>query len=93
MKQPTNLKKAIQSLDSLPAMPVIAQKILTLSLDTDAGELQLLKLIEKDPQISARIIGLANTPLFGASKRVASIQDASMLLGPHGSNRSRSVSR
>jgi putative nucleotidyltransferase with HDIG domain len=81
MKQPINLKKAIQSLDSLPAMPVIAQKILTLSLDTDAGELQLLKLIEKDPQISARIIGLANTPLFGASKRVSSIQDASMLLG------------
>jgi putative nucleotidyltransferase with HDIG domain len=40
-----------------------------------------LKLIEKDPQISARIIGLSNTPLFGASKQVTSIQDASMLLG------------
>jgi putative nucleotidyltransferase with HDIG domain len=81
MSQPIDLKKAIQNLDSLPAMPVIAQKILTLSLDTDAGELQLLKLIEKDPQISARIIGLSNTPLFGASKQVSSIQDASMLLG------------
>ncbi|MFA6120071.1 MAG: HDOD domain-containing protein [Sideroxydans sp.] len=81
MKQPVDLRAAIQSLDSLPAMPVIAQKILSLSLDTDAGELQLLKLIEKDPQISARIIGLANTPLFSATKKVTSIQDASMLLG------------
>jgi putative nucleotidyltransferase with HDIG domain len=81
MSQPIDLKKAIQNLDSLPAMPVIAQKILTLSLDTDAGELQLLKLIEKDPQISARIIGLSNTPLFGASKQVASVPDAAMLLG------------
>lgn len=79
--QPIDLKKAIQNLDSLPAMPVIAQKILSLSLDTDAGELQLLRLIEKDPQISARVIGLANSPLFGASKRVNSIQDAAMLLG------------
>ncbi|MEK7811543.1 MAG: HDOD domain-containing protein [Pseudomonadota bacterium] len=76
-----NLKQSIKELDSLPAMPVVAQKILTLSLDTDEGEAQLLRLIEKDPQISARIIGLANTPLFGASKRVTSIQDAAMLLG------------
>lgn len=44
MSHPTDIKKAIQILDSLPAMPVIAQKILTLSLDIDAGELQLLKL-------------------------------------------------
>jgi HD-like signal output (HDOD) protein len=76
-----NLKEAIKNLDSLPAMPVVAQKILSLSLDTDEGEAQLLKLIEKDPQLAARIIGLANTPLFGASKRVTSIQDAAMLLG------------
>ena len=80
-QQPVDLKLAIQNLDTLPAMPVVAQKILTLSLDTEEGEKQLLSLIGKDPQISARIIGLANTPLFGASKRVNSIQDAAMLLG------------
>lgn len=78
---PVDLKLAIRNLDSLPAMPVVAQKILTLSLDTPEGETQLLSLIGKDPQISARLIGLANTPLFGASKQVSSIQDASMLLG------------
>jgi len=76
-----NLKEAIRKLDSLPAMPVIAQKILALPLDTDEGESQLLKLIERDPQISARIIGLANTPVFGASTKVTSITDAAMLLG------------
>lgn len=81
MNHPNDLKKAIRNLDSLPSMPAIAQKILTLPLDTEEGEAQLLKLIEKDPQISARIIGLANTPLFGASKRVSSIHDAAMLLG------------
>ncbi|MDH2916018.1 MAG: HDOD domain-containing protein [Gallionella sp.] len=80
-RQHVDLKKTIQNLDSLPAMPVVAQKILTLSLDTDEGEKKLLQLIGKDPLISARIIGLANTPLFGASKRVSSVQDASMLLG------------
>jgi len=76
-----NLKEAIRNLDTLPAMPVIAQKILALDLESDEGERAMLKLIEKDPQIAAKIIGLANTPLFGASKRVSSVSDAAMLLG------------
>ncbi|RFC35765.1 MAG: HDOD domain-containing protein [Candidatus Nitrotoga sp. LAW] len=78
---PANLKDAIRHLDTLPAMPVIVQKILALDLESDEGERAMLKLIEKDPQIAAKIIGLANTPLFGASRRVSSVADASMLLG------------
>lgn len=81
MNQPVDLKSAINRLDALPAMPGVVQKILALPLDTEAGETELLKLISKDPQISARIIGLANTPMFGASRKVASVSDASMLLG------------
>jgi putative nucleotidyltransferase with HDIG domain len=79
--QPVNLKEAIRNLDSLPAMPVVAQKILSLPLDTYEGEVRLLKLIEQDPQISARVIGLANSPLYGIAKSVTSISDAAMILG------------
>jgi putative nucleotidyltransferase with HDIG domain len=79
--QTVNLKEAIRNLEMLPAMPVIAQKILALNLDSNDGEKTMLKLIEQDPLISAKIIGLANTPLFGASKRVSSVSDAAMLLG------------
>jgi putative nucleotidyltransferase with HDIG domain len=78
---PVNLKQAIRNLEMLPAMPIIAQKILALNLNSDEGERSMLKLIEQDPLISAKIIGLANTPLFGASKRVSSVSDAAMLLG------------
>lgn len=78
---PVNLKQAIRNLDMLPAMPIIAQKVLALDLETDEGERDMLKLIDKDPQIAAKIIGLANTPLFGASKKVSSVTDAAMLLG------------
>lgn len=78
---PASMKDAINRLDALPAMPSVVQKILALPLDTEAGETELLKLIGKDPQISARIIGLANTPMFGASRKVASVTDAAMLLG------------
>ena len=76
-----DLKINIAKLDTLPAMPAIAQKLLTLELDTDEGEAQLLKLIGQDPLISAKIIGLSNSAMFGASRKVTSIPDAAMLLG------------
>jgi len=75
------LKLALTHLDSLPAMPVIAQKLLALPLDTDEGETQLLNLIGQDPQISAKIISLANSPVMGVTRKIGAVSDAAMLLG------------
>lgn len=75
------LRLALRDLDSLPPMPEIAQKLLALPLATAAGEAQLLHLIEQDPQLSARIIGLANAPALGVGRKIHSIRDAALLLG------------
>lgn len=77
----SGLRQAINKLDALPAMPVIAQKLLALKLDTEEGERMLLMLIEEDPQISAKIIGLANSAMVGASHHIATVRDAALLLG------------
>ncbi|MBI5007463.1 MAG: HDOD domain-containing protein [Nitrosomonadales bacterium] len=79
--QHVNLKAAVRNLNSLPAMPVIAQKLLALKLDSEEGERQMMMLISQDPTISAKIIGLANSPLLGATRKIAAIKDAAMLLG------------
>ena len=78
---PINLREAIKQLDSLPALPFIAQKLLTLQTDTDEGQRQLLSLIGQDPQILARIIGLANSPSLGTSRKISSISEAAIVLG------------
>jgi len=75
------LKQSLANLDSLPAMPATAQKLLALPLDTDEGETQMLKLIGQDPQISAKIISLANSPIMGVSRKLNTVSDAAMLLG------------
>lgn len=76
-----NLREAIKSLDSLPAMPLIAQKLLSLKTESDEGQRQMLSLIEQDPQILAKIIGLANSPMLGASRKISSISEAAIILG------------
>ena len=76
-----DFNQAINKLDSLPPMPVIAQKLLALELNTDEGEASLLTLIGLDPLISAKIIGLANTSMYGANNKVTTINNAVMRLG------------
>lgn len=78
---PVNLREAIKNLDSLPALPLIAQKLLALKIDTDEGQRQMLALIEQDPQILAKVIGLANSPALGTSRKISSISEAAILLG------------
>lgn len=76
-----NLHHALQRLHALPAIPRVAREIMSLRLMSYQDEQALLKLIEKDPSISARIVGLANSPLFGSSRRIVSVSDAAALLG------------
>lgn len=76
-----DLRKAVKNLDSLPAMPVIAQKLLALEMNTEEGEREMLRLIGQEPQISAKIIGLSNSAMFGSSQKASSIREATIRLG------------
>ncbi len=75
------LRKRIRKTDSLPTISSVAQQLLSLPLDTEAGERELLNLVESDPFIAARIIGMANSPLFVHGKQICKVSDAVMVLG------------
>ncbi len=76
-----DITQAINRLDALPAMPVIAQKLLALQMGSEVSEKMLLMLIEQDPQISAKIIGMANSAMVAPTRQVVSVRGAAMLLG------------
>jgi HD-like signal output (HDOD) protein len=76
-----DIRQAINNLDALPAMPVTAQRLLALKLDTEEGVQMLLVLIEQDQSISAKILGLANSAMIGASRQIKTVREAAMLLG------------
>lgn len=81
MSPPESLRDAVSHLNSLPSIPKIAQEILSLKLITDEGERTLLKLIERDPLLSAKVIGMSNAPLFGATREIMTVRDAATVLG------------
>jgi putative nucleotidyltransferase with HDIG domain len=79
--QNIDLRQAVKNIDALPAMPVIAQKLLALQINADENEREMLMLIEQDPQISAKIIGLSNSAKRGAARKIMSVKEAAILLG------------
>ncbi len=75
------LKAALDNLHTLPAMPLIAQKLLALPLNTDAGIAQMLALIKQDANLSGKIVGLANSPVLAFGRKVRHVDEAALLLG------------
>ena len=75
------LSQALKRLNSLPPIPRIAREILSLRINTDEGEQALLALIEQDPPLLSRVIGLANCPLFGLGRKIVRLRDAAAVLG------------
>lgn len=75
------LKNLAINTNSLPPISSVGQRILSIDLDSDKGENELLGLIESDPLIVARIVGIANSPLFGVGKKICSAREAVIRLG------------
>ncbi len=67
---------AVHSLQDLPSISPMANKLLTLIGDDEVTINQLADIIRQDASLGARIIGLANSAYFGQSEPITSIEDA-----------------
>lgn len=81
MKFRNKLLQKLDHLEALPSIPSIAQEILSLNTHTDEGVRTLLDLVNSDPLILAKIIGMANSPLFGSGRKIVNLNDSVPLLG------------
>lgn len=71
-----------ESIASLPPLPETAQKILTCFGDEFIDAHKVTAVVEGDPGICARLLGLANSAYFGLAEPVSSIGEAiSRVLG------------
>lgn len=77
----TTIRKKLESLTQLPTIPFVISEILNAVDNTDLSAARLAELIERDQALTARVLRVANSPLYGFSRRIATIDLAVVVLG------------
>ena len=67
--------------ENLPSLPAVALEVLRISQDEDASLDDMARCLSRDPALAAKLLRLANSPLFSTTKAVTTVQRATMLLG------------
>ncbi|HHN65995.1 MAG TPA: HDOD domain-containing protein [Nitrospirae bacterium] len=71
----------IKKLKALPTLPVILKRLYDVLQDEDSTFCDIAEIIKYDQAITERILRVANSPYFGHSGRIISIEQAVMFLG------------
>ncbi|SFV51581.1 hypothetical protein MNB_SM-7-335 [hydrothermal vent metagenome] len=71
----------LQRIKQLPPLPDSAMQIETVYQDPNSSFQDMVKIIEKDPLLTADILKAANSPLYGFSREINSISQAVGLFG------------
>ncbi len=75
------IQRQLKSGYALPPLSILAVKLLELASDDNASSDQLVKLIEKDPSITVRLLNLANSAYYSSGGPVATVSHAVRRLG------------
>lgn len=72
----TSIRLEIQKIKELPPLPGVAQQLLAAINDDDTSIDDIAKIIQSDPNLSSRILGLANSAFFGFNRRLYNLTEA-----------------
>ena len=75
------IQAALEKAENLPTPPAVAMRVLELAQQDDVDLDEVANVIEGDPAIVAKLLRVANSPLFGSVREVQSIRQALMVLG------------
>jgi putative nucleotidyltransferase with HDIG domain len=65
----------------LPPMPHIAAQVIDKLSEADSTPREIHHLIIKDQALAARVLKVANSPYYGASRSISTLRDAVMFMG------------
>ena len=78
---PMTPQEVIQNLGDLPPLPQVAARAIRISADSDTSSKQLQNLIRTDQALSAQLLRIANSAMFGRMREVATLTEAILTLG------------
>ncbi len=75
------IKKKLESIRDLPTVPVVLYEVLQAVDNLDLSAKGLASIIEKDQALTARVLRVSNSPFYGFSRRISTIDLAVIILG------------
>ncbi len=74
-------KDLLEIVEKMPAFPRSVHRVLELTSDIDSDPKDLVEVIEHDPILIMKILKLVNSPYFGLSQKIASVNHAVIYIG------------
>lgn len=75
------IRHQIEQLESLPTVPVVAQKLLAVVDSPTMSMNEIGNLISMDQSLTVRLLKMVNSPIYGFPGRISSVSQALILLG------------
>lgn len=75
------IRDRIEQIDSIPTIPIVVRKLLK-TVDSPSVSLgEIGEIITKDQAITAKLLKMVNSPIYGFPGRISSVSQALILLG------------
>lgn len=71
----------IEKIENLPTIPSILRKILGIIEDPNVSLQKITEFVSSDPTLTARILKMVNSPVYGFPGRISSVSHAMVILG------------
>ena len=75
------LDRVVSAVGELPAAPAVISAAMKLTSNLDSNITDVCRMLASDQSLTARVLKLSNSPYYGRSKRVATLQEALVVLG------------
>jgi len=71
----------LESIRNLPTMPIIISEVLAAVDNPKSSAASLAKIIEKDQALTGRVLRIANSPFYGYTRKISTIDLAIVIMG------------
>ncbi|MCK6440280.1 MAG: HDOD domain-containing protein [Planctomycetes bacterium] len=78
---PAKIENMLTNVEELPTLPSIIGRLIELLNDERSQAKQIAELISSDQALSAKVLKIVNSPLYGVSKKIGTISQAVVILG------------
>ncbi len=75
------LRRQLESCNTLPSPPSVATKIIRLANDPEADIARIAQVLALDPAITAKILRIANSPMYSRQRKTENLRQALMVMG------------